>query len=159
MVLSARPSDHNARVIRRCRHHGEHLTSLRFYGNDATNLTFHQSLSKRLKIEVNTQRDVFACHRPAVILAVLILSLYSATRIAQQYLHALFSAKLLFIVFLNAELAYIVAGLVVAVLFNVAGRHLTDVAKHMRGIGISVLSYAAALHIEAWKAENLRLKH
>ena len=159
MVLSSRPAHHDARVIGGRRHHGEHLARLWFYGHDTAYLAFEQTLTKGLKVEVDAERQVLACHRLTVILAILVIALYAAARIAQQDLHTFLAAKLFLIIFLYAELANVVAWLIIVVVLDVAHRHLSHIAQHMGGIRILVLADAASLNIKAGKTEYFFLEH
>ena len=89
----------------------------------------------------------------------LVVALYSAVCVAQQNLHAFHAAKVFLIIFFDAQLADVVAGLVVVVLLNVGFRHLAHVAQHMGGKGILVLPDASFLDVESGKAEELLLEN
>ena len=79
--------------------------------------------------------------------------------IAQQYLHALLASQVFFIRAFHAQFTYIVARLVIVVLLNICWRHLGHIAQHMGSVWMLILTDAALLHVEAWKAVHLLLKH
>ena len=158
MVFGARASHHDARVVARCRHHGEHLARTRVDGHNTAHLAFEQTFAQSLQLDVDRQREVLARHWLTVVGSVHILALYASASVAQQYLHALLATQFLLIVFLDTELAYVVAGLVVVVVFNVRRRHLSHVAEDVCSVRCLILAYAALLHIETGESEHLLLK-
>ena len=79
--------------------------------------------------------------------------------VAQQDLDAFLAAQLLLVAALHTQLADVVARLVVVVILDVAGRHLTYVAQDVGGIRVLILADAAFLHVETREAEHLLLKH
>ena len=158
MVLGARASHHDTRVVARCRHHSEHFACLRVDGYDAAYLSFHQPFAQSLQLKVDREREVLACHGLSVVGSVHVFALYSSAGVAQQYLYTLLSAQLLLIVFLHTELAYVVAGLIIVVLLNVGRRHFGYIAEDVRTTRCLILAYAAVLDIESRKPEHLLLK-
>ena len=158
VILGACAANHDARVVGRSRHHAEHFARARVESHDRTYLTFHKAFAQSLQFLVDGEREVFSGNRLAVVFALHILPLDASASIAQQYLHALLAAQLFLVRLLHAELADVVARLVVAVFLNVVGRNLCNVAEDVRTYRRLILAYAALLDIETREAEYLLLK-
>ena len=159
MHLSTLAAGHDAWVVVGRRHHAEHFARRWLNGHDAADLSLHESLAECLQLYVDAEREVLAGNGLLVEGTVLIATLDAAVGVAQEYLDALLSAQLLLIAALHAELTDVVAGLIVVVFLDVAGRHLSHIAQHMGGMRILVLADAALLHVEAREAEHLLLEH
>ena len=158
VALRALAAHHHAGVVAGRAGHAEHLASLRLDGHHGANLTFEQLLGQRLQVLVDGQREVLARHGLAVEGTVLVAALDAPVGIAEQHLHAFLATQLLLVEALHAQLADIVARLVVLVGLHVGRAHLGHVAQHMGGIGVFVAAHAAALHIEAGEAEGFFLE-
>ena len=128
MTLGALTAHHHTRVIGGRRHHTEHFARRGLDGYDAAYLAFHQPLAQLLQLYVDAQREVFACLRTTVELSVLIVSLHAPMRITKQDLYPLHAAQLPLIAALDAQLADIVARLIIVVGLNIGWRHLADIA-------------------------------
>ena len=83
-----------------------------------------QPFAKFLQLVVDGQRQILARLGPTVKGTVLIAALNTTMGIAQENLDTFLAAQLFLIAALNAELADIVARLIVVVIFNVGRRHL-----------------------------------
>ena len=81
-----------------------------------------------MQLDVDAQLQVLACHGTAVELTVLIAALHASVGVAQQNLYALLASQLFLVAALNAQLADVVAWLVVVVGFNIALRHFCNIA-------------------------------
>ena len=121
-------------------------------------LSLEQALAQGLQLKVDAQRQVLARHGRAVEAPVLVAALYAPVCVAQQYLHAFLPPELFLVLALHAELAYVVARLVVVVFVDVGLRHLGHVAYDVGGVRVLVLADAALLHVEAGEAEYLLLE-
>ena len=147
------------RVVRWRGNHCQHRTVSRVDGNDTAYLSLQQTLTQSLQLHVDTQGQVFSCHRSLVEFSVLIASLYSSARITEQNLHTLYASKFLFVMLLNTQLSDVVARLVVVIFLDVAFRNLAHIAQYMGGIRIGIFSHASLLHIEARESEHLLLEY
>ena len=146
VVLASVASYHDSWVVGWRRHHTEHLTSGRLYRHNTAYLAFKKSLAQSLQPKVYSKGEVLSGNGSAVELFVHIAALYSAMCVAQKYLYAFLSAELFLVFPLYSKFAYVVARLVVVVLFNIGWRHLRNVAQYMGGIRMLILSNASALH-------------
>ncbi len=128
MILVAALPLKKAWVIGRRRHHAKYLARGGLYGDDGTNFSLHHALAKGLQVNVKAKGEFFARHWTTVESAMLVMPLYPAVGIAQENLHALYSAEFFLVASLHAQLAYIVARLIIAVIINVALRNLRHLA-------------------------------
>ena len=159
MVASALPADHHVRVISGRGNHTEDFARRWLDSHDAPHLSFHQPLAECLQFNIDAQREVFPRNGMGIEPPVLITALNASAGISKQDVLAFHAPQFLFVITLYAELADIVARLIIIVFFNIRLRHLRHVAQHMGGIGIFVLADAALLDIETWEAEHFLLKH
>ncbi len=154
VVLAALAACHDAGVVGGRRYHAEYLAGGGLDGYDAAYLAFHESLAECLQLEVDGEGEILACYGATVVGSVAIASLDAAVGIAQEYLHALLATELLLVIALHTEFADIVALLVVVVLLDVLLGDLGDIAQHMGGIGVLILTDGASLDVEAGEAEE-----
>ena len=159
MILVAVLSLKQPWVIGRRRHHAKNLARGWLYGYDGAYLALHHALAKGLEINVEAKGELLAWHGTMIELAVLVMSLHPSMGVAEKDLHSLDAAELFLIVSLHAQLAYVVARLVIAVLVDVALRYLRHLAKDMGSIRIHVLPYGSLLDIEAGETKHLLTKH
>ena len=119
MVLRTLTTNHQTGIVRRRRHHTKHLTRRGFDSYDTANLAFKQTFSQFLQFEIDAKGQVLSRLCSLVQFSITVASLYTSMSIAQQDLNTLHTTQLLLIGTLDAQLADIVAWLVIIVLFDI----------------------------------------
>ena len=102
MCLTALFAYHSTRVVGRSRNHTKDFAGRWFNRHNTADFTFHKTLSQSLQLYINTKRDILAWLCPAVHLTITIMPLYPTTSIANHYLYAFDTAKVLFIAAFNS---------------------------------------------------------
>ena len=159
MVSTSLSAHHDTRIVARRRNHAKHFARRWLNGYNTTYLAFEQTLSQFLQLDIDTQREVFACNGPTVELSILIVALYTSVGIAQKNLHTLFATKLLLVTTFYTQLASVIARLIVVGVLHIALRNLGHITQNVSSVWILVLSDASFLHIETRKTENLLLEN
>ena len=155
MHLAALAANHDTWVVGWRTDHAQHFARGRLDGYDTAYFSFKQTLTQSLQIDVDAEREVFACNGFAVEGAVPVFVFNAPVGVAQQNLHTLLAPELFLVRTLYAKLADIVARLIVVVFLNIGRRHLSHVAQHMGCVGIYVLADAAMLDIESRETVHL----
>jgi len=158
VVSAPLSSDELVRVEGGRRHHAENLARLGFDGHDAPDFVLHQPFAQHLQVDVDAQFQVLPGHGRAVEPSVHVMPLYASVGIAQQDFHALLAAQVLFVAFLDALLADVVAAAIVVVFLNVSARHLPDVSQGMSGGVVGILPYGSPLYAESGEFEEFFLE-
>ena len=97
MVLRTLTANHQTGIVRRRRHHTEHLASRGLDGDNTTDFAFEQTLTQLLQFEIDTKGQILTWLCPLVKFAITIASLYTTMRIAQQDLNTLYATQLFLI--------------------------------------------------------------
>ena len=159
VILSAVAARHEARVVGRRRGHAEYFAGRRLDGHYGAELSLEQPFGKTLQIHVDAEGDVLAGHGGFVILSVLVAALRAAVYIAQHDAHSFLAAQFFLVGTLHAELAYVVAALIVAVFGDVGVAYLAHIAQYVGGYAGSVAAYGTFLHGESAETVELLAQH
>ena len=158
VIRSALPADKYVGVVGGTRDEAEDLACGRLDSHDCTFFIDHQRLGILLKLDVERQADVASADGGDIARAVLIATLNLTARVADEYLLTFLSPQEMFVAFLDAEVAGVVAGGVFGIGVDIALRHLADVAKDIGSDGIAVLPENAFLNEQTGEAVELFLK-
>ena len=110
-----------------------------------------------MKLDVDAQSQVVARYRRHVVAPVVVATLDLAHSVAYEHLLPLAPAQKLLVALFQAQVARVVAWLVVGVLVDVVLVHLAYVAQHVGCRQVVVLAQDALLHVEAREAVQLLL--
>ena len=149
VVLASLTANHHTWVIGGAAHHTQNLASGWFDGNNTSLLARHQAFAQSLKLHIKRKSKILTRNWGLIKFTILITSFDTTTRVAKEYLHALFTTQLLLVLTFNTQFAYIVTTIVIIVFLNILRPYLAHITQHMGCIGIGILADTTLLNIES----------
>ena len=145
ICFAAFATDKHFRVVGRARHEGKDFACCRFDGDDSAGFALHEFFAICLEVDVDAESEVFSGYRSNVASAVFESTFDASVSVANENLLSFESSEVRFVAFLYTEVAGVVAGTVVVVLFDVVVVHFADVTEQVCGIFVCVLAEDAFL--------------